>query len=366
MFQLERIRKDPLIGRVIAGQYELTDKLGWGALSVVYKAQNLVSGQTQCVKFLHADIEADSIGRKLFDRELKYTTNLLHPNISSVIDGGVSPDGTPYLILQYNNGPSLARILEKNGPLSPYAAVPLITEICQGMAYAHSKGILHRDLKPSNVMIHSESNNTSIARIIDFGIAKLIGAKTDSLNLTRGGQVLGSLCYMSPERISAKPIDGRADIYSLGCLIYEILSGHPPFMSDDPEEIVAAQMKKQPPRLAPPDSSNPMLGSFDQIIAKCMEKDPNNRYQSMNDLKLAVENVTSNQQRTSGSLRKTLTKTAVQWDKNRAPSPHQKSHLQLLALAAVFLVSCLAVVLLLGNFATLSPTNKPTQEAKRL
>lgn len=362
MFSVDkRVERDPLLGTTIAKQFELIERLGSGSLSVVYKGRHVKTGRIHAIKFLKHDTGDDELARALFERELNLTNNLVHPNIASIVDSGVMSDGTPFLVLDYINGPALSQMLEKTGPISPYAAVKIIAEICQGMSYAHSKGVVHRDLKPSNIMIHCDNAN-SVVKVIDFGIAKLLDSDSGSLGLTGNGQLLGSLCYMSPERLQRKEINERHDIYAVGCLMYEVLTGEPPFVSDDPQAIVRAHLSGLKPEsiLTKLSKNKPsvtrdstyltmikILDRYDQIVATCLAKDPADRYESMMALKADIEQVTSKQQLTSGRLKSTVTRTAVQWDKTRAANNARRSFLtNSMAVAAISLILLLAFFLM--------------------
>jgi len=367
MFSVDkRVERDPLLGTTIAKQFELIERLGSGSLSVVYKGRHVKTGRIHAIKFLKHDTGDDELARTLFERELTLTNNLVHPNIASIIDSGVMSDGTPFLVLDYINGPSLSQMLEKTGPISPYAAVKIIAEICQGMSYAHSKGVVHRDLKPSNIMIHQD-NATSVVKVIDFGIAKLLDSDGCTMGLTGNGQLLGSLCYMSPERLQRKAIDERHDIYALGCLMYELLTGEPPVVSDDPQEIVRAHLSGLKPEtiITKLSANKPsvirdstyltmikILDRYDQIVATCLAKDPLDRYESMMALKTDVEQVTSKQQLNSGRLKSTVTRTAVQWDKTRAKKSAQRSIVVYAMAAAAFTLIVLLAFFLMNNGGT--------------
>lgn len=266
---LTRLKEDSLVGTVFAGRYEITDLLGSGNMSSVYKAKHNVLGKTFAVKLMHSHLATNTIAVKRFQQEARAVSLLAHPNLIAVHDFGFSTDGEPYLVMDLIEGVSLDTLLVDKG-LDQNRALNLCLQICSGMAHAHQKDIIHRDLKPSNIMICKDAEQAEQIKIIDFGLAKGIGSDCNQ-NLTQSGEVFGSPNYMSPEQCLGDPLDERSDVYALGCIIYECLTGYPPFDGDTIVDTLRMHIADAPPPL-PRELSIP--GWLEAEISRCLEKDP--------------------------------------------------------------------------------------------
>lgn len=276
--------KDPLIGMQFAN-FAITELIGRGAMGSVYKARQMLLDRDVAIKVLHRHLCSDQNAIKRFNQEAKSASKLEHPSIVDVHDFGILPDGSPYLVLDYVDGCKLADII-KEKPLTPQRALTLCSKICEALAVAHETGIVHRDIKPSNVMVVNPGTDGEQIRVVDFGIAKLID--TD-VSLTQTGSTVGSPPYMSPEQCQSQGMDGRSDIYSLGCVLYEMLVGEPPFKSDSIYEMINLQINAQP---APVGKRRPDIKQslqLDAIVLKAMAKDPARRYQKVEDFKRAID-----------------------------------------------------------------------------
>jgi len=287
---------DKFIGTTIAEKYHIESLLGRGGMSVVYKAKHLLMDRTVAVKMLRQDLVSVPQLLERFKQESKAVSALRHQNIITVFDFGLLPDATPYLIMDYLEGQTLAEILKTEKRLSPERALPLFAQACDALAHSHSRGVVHRDIKPGNLLVRQEPDGTESLTIFDFGIAKMLGQDGSTINkLTSSGEVFGSPLYMSPEQCSGEKIDARSDIYSLACVFHELVLGVPPFRGDSPMDTLMRHLNDpvKPFSEAAPDVQLPP--GFEEIITKALSKDPEDRYKSMSEFRdeiLRVGNLT--------------------------------------------------------------------------
>lgn len=276
------------IGTVIDNQYEILQLIGTGGMASVYKARHKQNGTTVAAKILHpAEMTPTDIER--LRREARALNALIHPNILKCHSFGMLDSGEPYIILDLLEGMSLDQKIQHEGPQSPEWMVKAFRQICKGLAAAHEKGMIHRDLKPSNIMVVKEEADGSFVKLLDFGIVRSLNASKDDVKLTRSGEIFGSPLYMSPETIQGKEIDERADIYALGCLMYESLTASPPFLGGT---VLATFMKHLQDKVKPMTQILPELIislQLEKVIYKCMQKDPANRYQTVTEVLDALE-----------------------------------------------------------------------------
>jgi len=227
---------DPLVGRVIADRYLVLARLGEGGMGRVYLAEHLKINRQCAVKVMNPSLVNDHESATRFAREASNAAQILHPNVAAVFDFGES-DRTVYLVMEYVDGEPLSRILNHDGALEPRRAVDIACQIAEGLTAAHELGIVHRDLKPDNVIVTQARSGRDVPKIVDFGIAKAASeAPQDAL--TRSGLVIGTPEYMSPEQLLGDPIDARTDVYSLGCILYQMLTGSTPFADESREQMI--------------------------------------------------------------------------------------------------------------------------------
>ncbi|OPZ90047.1 MAG: Serine/threonine-protein kinase PknB [bacterium ADurb.Bin425] len=277
-------------------RWEILDRIGEGGMSEVYRARHVIMNKFGAVKFLKADLSQDETAVKRFQQEAMTSGSLAHPNVVQVYDCGASEQGF-YLILEFLEGLSLEDLLieradadeEGIGRLSIDEAIPIFIKVCQGLAHAHSRGIVHRDLKPSNIMILRQNNDV---KIVDFGIAKFMMTAGRELNsLTKTGEVFGSPLYMSPEQCRGRQLDGRADIYSLGCLMYEAVTGRKLMAGRNPTEVMLKHVEKIPDLTALESLNHVGAPLLHAIVARCLEKEPESRFADVEELIAALEEV---------------------------------------------------------------------------
>ncbi len=262
-------------GTILDGKFRIGSYIGGGGMGAVFSATHLKLGNQVAIKVLHSRFAVDQNAVARFHREAKIIAGLHHKNILSVYAFG-SADGLLYMAMELVDGKSLGDLIAQHGSYSPERAIPLLLQICDAMSYAHQQKVLHRDLKPDNVLV---TNADDTAKVVDFGLAKLTDAEMQRLTTT--GMVVGDPRYMSPEQSQGKPVDARSDIYSFGCLMYEMLAGRRPFDADTPVAILFKQISEYPESFA--DQTNISL-SLQAIAFQALQKDPQARYQSIDDL----------------------------------------------------------------------------------
>jgi serine/threonine protein kinase/Tol biopolymer transport system component len=269
------------------GPYEILSPIGAGGMGEVYRARDPRLGRDVAIKVLPASFSRDADRLKRFEQEARAAGVLNHPNITGVYDIGTASDGAPYVVQELLEGETLRSELAA-GRFSPRRAIECAVQIAQGLAAAHEKGIVHRDLKPENLFVTREGR----LKILDFGLAKLTQAEgspsaTNVPTATEPGVVMGTLGYMSPEQIKAKPADARSDIFAFGAILYEMLSGNRPFRGDSAGETMAAILKEDPPELSVTNQN--ITPGLERIVRHCLEKNPERRFQSASDIAFDLE-----------------------------------------------------------------------------
>ncbi len=273
----------PLVGMTI-GRYEIVDAIGMGAVGTVLKAHVVDTGQVVAVKLLPND--TDSTSAKRLETEARILSELDHPNIVKTIDFCIAPAGFQMMIIEYVDGKNLKEVIEKHVVLPVIRALGIFIQIADGMQFAHSKAVLHRDLKPHNVMLTTDPSDC--VKILDFGIAKLTA---ENQNLTRPGEVLGSPIYMSPEQGRGLKLDERSDIYSLGVLMYQVLTGNFPHKGTSAAETMALKCSEPPPRFKEVAPGLVFPDSLECLVLRCLEPNRENRISSMRAVKTQLEEI---------------------------------------------------------------------------
>jgi serine/threonine protein kinase len=275
-------------GEVLGGRYEIVGAFASGGMGLIYKAKHQLMNRTVAIKTIHLSLMSGGAALKRFQQEAQAISALNHPNILSVFDFFISDDGQPYLVMDYLQGTNLREVLKTDHRVSLSRALPILIAACSGFQHAHEHGVIHRDIKPANLMLVDFSDNPDFVKIVDFGIAKLLTEEAQSNHLTATGDTFGSPEFMSPEQCRAKIPDARSDIYSLGCVMYVMLTGASPFTSQDPMEIMYKQVHDSPP---PPSKVCPeanLTEAVDALVLKAIQKEPENRFQSMDEMRQAL------------------------------------------------------------------------------
>jgi serine/threonine protein kinase len=271
------------VGNIVGGKYRLTRRLGEGGMGEVFEAQHTLIGRRFAVKFLHAHLAKNAEAMTRFRHEAQAAGGIEHENIGAALDFGEADDGTPYLVMEYLEGQDLAHLLAEGGPLPYTRATYLILQACRGLVAAHGRGIVHRDLKPENLFLCKRDDGGDLMKVVDFGIAKLRAKVT----VTQSGVTMGTPCYMSLEQArGAKEVDHRADIYALGVILYEAISGTRPYPGDNYNEVLFNLFSTEPVPLHElcPD----LPAGLTDVVHRAMAREQRNRYDSVADLAMAL------------------------------------------------------------------------------
>ncbi|MER6573447.1 protein kinase [Streptomyces sp. NPDC001093] len=279
------------------GRYVLRRPVGKGGMATVHLAHDTVLDRPVAVKILHGRLGLESSARERFRREARAVARLSHINVVAVHDSGedVAGDGTPmpYIVMEYVEGRPLSAILceeiERHGAILPEQAVKITTQVLSALAAAHEQGLVHRDIKPSNVMVSSGG----LVKVMDFGIARVLQSGVTSLTAT--GMMVGTAHYLAPEQALGKSVDPRSDLYSVGCMVFELLTGRPPFLADNALSIAYQHVRQPPPT---PSSINPAITpSLDTLVARALRKDPAHRFPTAEAMRDELERAAADRQR---------------------------------------------------------------------
>ncbi|HEY6114871.1 MAG TPA: serine/threonine-protein kinase, partial [Candidatus Dormibacteraeota bacterium] len=260
----------------LSRSYRIERELGQGGMATVYLAQDLKHDRRVAIKVLRQELAA-SLGAERFLREVQIAAKLQHPHILTLIDSGEA-DGFLYYVMPYVDGETLRARLAREGEFPVGDAVRVLREVADALAYAHGQGVVHRDVKPENVMLSGRH-----ALVMDFGVAKAVSEATGRQSLTTVGVALGTPTYMSPEQATADPhVDHRADIYALGVMAYELLTGRPPFTGNTPQQVIAAHVTQAAEPVTRHRAAVP--APLAELVMRCLEKKPADRPQSAQEL----------------------------------------------------------------------------------
>ena len=264
---------DPLIGRVIADRYLILALVGEGGMGRVYLAEHVKMNRQCAIKVMNPSLIHDDDSHQRFAREASSAASILHPNVAAVFDYGEA-DKIVYLVMEYVDGESISAIVAREGALDPRRAIDIARQVADGLHAAHELGIVHRDLKPDNIIVTRNKSGKEIPKVVDFGIAK---ALTDSREdgLTQSGLVIGTPEYMSPEQLLGDPVDARADIYSLGCILYQMLTGQAAFAAESREQMIRRRLHEAPPHIR--DVMPELPRRLDTTIVHMLARSPKDR-----------------------------------------------------------------------------------------
>jgi eukaryotic-like serine/threonine-protein kinase len=282
-----------LMGSIVAERYHILKKLGEGGMGTVYLAEHVKMGRKAALKVMNPGMNSDPDAIARFNREAANASRLNHPNVCGIYDFGETPEGLIYLAMEFIEGESLTSLIEKNGYLAAPRAASIIHQAADALAVAHDYGIVHRDLKPDNIMIAKGRDGSDMVKVVDFGIAK--ASSSDAQKVTKTGLVVGTPEYMSPEQLAGDKLDGRSDIYSLGLVAFNCLTGALPFPSETAQEAMIMRLTDQPKTLAEmkPDVAWP--AELQAVMDKVLMRDADERYQKSaefgRDIAKAVENM---------------------------------------------------------------------------
>jgi eukaryotic-like serine/threonine-protein kinase len=305
----------------LSDRYEVGEILGFGGMSEVHLARDLRLSRDVAIKVLRADLARDPSFYLRFRREAQNAAALNHPAIVAVYDTGEAETPTgplPYIVMEYVDGVTLRDIVHSDGPMDSTRAIEVIADACQALNFSHQHGIIHRDVKPANIMI----SKTGAVKVMDFGIARAIA---DANSVTQTAAVIGTAQYLSPEQARGEKVDARSDVYSLGCVLYEVLTGEPPFVGDSPVAVAYQHVREDP---IPPSQRNPDISAdLDAVVLKALAKNPDNRYQTAAEMRADLVRVHSGERPdapkifTDAERTSMLSATAAPYDRS-APTEH--------------------------------------------
>jgi serine/threonine-protein kinase len=288
--EMERKMEKPTrvkLGDVLAGKYRVERMLGHGGMGIVVAATHLDLQELFAIKMLHAESMKSERAVQRFLREARAAIRLRSEHVARVFDVGRLENGAPYMVMEHLDGSDLREVLERRGKLPIHETVSYILMACEGLAEAHAAGIVHRDLKPANLFLSLRPDGSPCIKLLDFGISKMTTPGADALDMTRTREILGSPLYMAPEQMrSMAVVDARTDIWALGVILYKLLTGKFPFFAKGMMEICAIVLERlpQPPSRLRPDLPH----GLEQIILRCLSKDPNGRFSNVSELAAAL------------------------------------------------------------------------------
>lgn len=271
--------QDPLIGQTLDEKYRLERRLGEGGMGVVYRARHLQMDRPVAIKVLHEDLVEDEAARIRFQREARAAVRLQHQNAVAVTDFGEASGGYVYIVMELLEGPTLREILAKEAPIETARAISIMLQTSAAVAAAHEAGIIHRDLKPANIIVAQRPDLPAVVKVLDFGVAKLAAGTLDDdegmITLRQAGALIGTPRYMAPEQCNGHELTPAADVYSLGVILYEMLTGMAPFTGSTPVEIAAKHLNN------PPHSPRKIVAAIpedvERVVLHALEKQPADR-----------------------------------------------------------------------------------------
>ncbi len=280
------------VGLLIDGRYRVQSLIGRGGMGSVYKAEHVGIGRVVAVKLLHPTLAQQADVAKRFEREAAAVGRIEHPNCVDVSDFGRLEDGSLFLVMEYLEGQALGDVLAEETRLPVDRALRITRHVVAGLGHAHRAGIVHRDVKPENVLLCPQQGDGDFAKILDFGIAKLLGTVEDEgVKLTQAGVAFGTPVYMSPEQAIGNPVDGRADLYSAAVVLFEMISGRPPFYSEDRLEVLSMHTSRPPPALADVAPELHVAPEVEALLARGLTKRPGERFADAAEMIAAIDAV---------------------------------------------------------------------------
>ncbi|MBA3994617.1 MAG: hypothetical protein C0469_13915 [Cyanobacteria bacterium DS2.3.42] len=345
----EELNVRPLI---FDNSWVITERLGEGGMSVVYKARHLDLNRIVAIKVLLPHLTTNTKNLQRFKQEAVTASALSHPNLIRVENFGVTPEGRTFIIMDFVEGVSLADVIAKEGKLDPVRAVFIFVQAANALQHAHERSVIHRDLKPSNIMLVNNGEDGESVKIVDFGIAKLLLDDDDQVqHLTQTGEVFGSPLYMSPEQCRGEKLDNRSDIYSMGVLMYEALTGRSPLRGSNVLETMQKQLRETPEPIVDEKAPDSLLKRLNAVVMKALAKEPTARYKTMSELETDLNNALISAEKEwkhrAKSLKKTYKKLSAKETKTR----------KIVAASVIGLVLCLG-----GFFAVREAMYDPLQE----
>ncbi len=321
---------------ILAGKYQIVKFISRGSTGMIYQARHIMLDKVFAIKVLSLGEVTSETSSARFQREAHAAASLSHPNIITVHDFGILPEGTLYLAMEYLEGETLAALLEREGRLDFKRAIPIFVQVCMALEYAHTQGVIHRDLKPSNIMLVKDYKGDNLVKVIDFSIAKFTIQKANQKTITKPGQIFGTPLYMSPEQCKGKKPDNRSDIYSLGCVIYQALCGAPPLLGDSLLTTIYKHVNDLPLPFSQQINGANIPKELEAIIFKTLAKEPENRYHSASELRAALTHFEQTYKPNSSNI-----------VRSKATTHISRFMIKALNLILLFIVACFVIALCL-------------------
>jgi serine/threonine protein kinase len=276
--------RDSQLGTVFGGQFRIEERMGAGGMGAVYRGTQLSVDRAVAIKIIAPEIEQNAQHVQRFRREAEALAKLQHPNTVHLLDFGVTDEGRLYMVMELLSGTDLEVQLAQNGPIELAPALRIVRQISRSLSEAHALGVIHRDLKPSNVFLCHVEGGDSFVKVMDFGVAGFLRETEDRSVLTLKGTVLGTAAYMSPEQAQGYSVDPRADLYSLGVVLFEMITGRTPFQANSAVSLLIAHVSEDPPRLADLCPEIPECAAVQNLLDELLAKEPERRLSSATDL----------------------------------------------------------------------------------
>ncbi|MBZ0236503.1 MAG: serine/threonine protein kinase, partial [Deltaproteobacteria bacterium] len=278
------MQEDPRLGAVLDARYRVIEPLAAGGIGVVYRGERVKLGREVAIKFLHAWAAAEETFVKRFEREAMAMARLQHPNCAQVIDTGVHED-EPYVVMELVGGEALIDLLDR-GSVPAARAIEIVRQILAALDHAHAQGVIHRDIKPSNIQIMTSTEFGDQVKVLDFGLAKLMESAGGGLT---GHYAVGTPTYMPPEQSRGEDVDARTDLYATGLVLFELLTGGPPFVGEEPTDVIIAHQTKPPPLLSERKPEAKFSAALEAVVMRALAKAPGDRYASAAEMARALE-----------------------------------------------------------------------------
>ena len=286
--QIDASSSDPLVGRTLGGSYVLLERIGSGGMGCVYRAEQRTLGRTVAVKVIHAHLLHDPLVGPRFFNEAHAASRLSHPNVVGVIDFGQTDDGIPFLVMEYLRGHELKRVMHDAGLLPIERVLSILRQTLDALAEAHDLGVVHRDLKPANIVLEQTRSGIDLVKVVDFGLAKILHGSSDRV-LNTDGAVRGTPVYMAPEQANGGAIDGRTDLYAVGVILYELLTGQAPFERSSAAELLLCHVHEAAPDPRTLETTRPFPGLLADIALRALAKNPDDRFQTADAFAKALD-----------------------------------------------------------------------------
>ncbi|MBA2662417.1 MAG: serine/threonine protein kinase [Bradymonadaceae bacterium] len=337
-----------LVGQTIAGRFEIVSLMGFGGMGAVYEAIQRNMNRRIALKFIPSH---NPVTAARFEREALTVSQLRHPNTVTVFDYGQTDDGFLFLTMELLNGHTLSDLI-KEGPISPERVVHIASQVCRSLSEAHRHGIVHRDIKPDNIFLIEVDGDKDVAKVLDFGIAKVVSGE-DDVQLTGDGRIIGTPRYMSPEQILSEKVDNRSDIYSLGCIIFEMLCGAPPFQQPSTTALMISHTQDAPPPFAerlPENALGLIPLGLEHVVRRSLAKRPQDRPQTTDELREELEQALVNRKEMlTGANRAKLDRSVTIMAADADPVPTKSAP----PIAAIAIGAVIVLIIVLATLVVL-------------